>query len=82
MELTGFTSTSLFMTLNFESPLSISIGEQPDIVTVEIVEPDLFISKESGKSISSTKTKIKKPVPKQFPSLESFEMVVAAGNTV
>ena len=42
------------MTLNFESPLSISIGEQPDIVTVEIVEPDLFISKESGKSISST----------------------------
>ena len=70
------------MTLKFDHPLSVSIGELPDLIVVEIVEPDLFISKESGKSISSSSTKIEKSAPKQFPSLKSFESVVVAANTV
>lgn len=29
----------------FENPLSLSIGEKPDLMIVEFVEPDLFMSK-------------------------------------
>ena len=35
----------------FDQPLSVSIGSLPDILRVEIVDPSLFISAESGKTL-------------------------------
>ena len=53
------------MTLKFifRNPLSVSIGKTPDIMNIRFTEPELFLSKESGKSLSSD-TSISKTFPK------------------
>jgi len=81
VDLTGYDETSLSLKLNFEHPLSVSIGESPDIARITFVEPGLFVSRESGKSVDSD-SEAEKTVPKQFPSEESFELAVVAGSTV
>ena len=52
-EFKGYSSNSIELLLNFENPLSISSGKQPDILQIKFLEPELFVSKETGKSIVS-----------------------------
>ena len=80
-ELKNFDSKSLLLKLSFEHPLSVSIGEKADIIQISFVEPDLFVSAESGKKMEANFTTIS-AIPKQFPDEESFSLAVAAGNTV
>ena len=49
--LTGFDERNIFLKLAFEHPLSVSIGEVPDIAQVVFVEPELFVSAETGKAM-------------------------------
>ena len=65
----------------FENPLSISIGDLPDKLVMTFVEPELFISKETGKSLALD-TVIRHTIPKQFPSEASYSLAVMAGSTV
>ena len=41
----------LSLKYSFDNPLSVSIGEQPDKLMIEFVEPQLFTSKETGKTM-------------------------------
>ena len=46
-----FTPRELFLRFDFTNPLSISIGKNPDILRTMIINPDLFISKKTGKTV-------------------------------
>ena len=70
--LVGYDEDSFTLRFTFESPLSVSIGDEPDILTLEFVDTELFVSKESGKSIESDTSLIKKQLPKQFKSEGSY----------
>ena len=61
--LTGYSDDSISLKLKFDDPLSISIGQQEDILTIEFVEPNLFISKETGKSLTDP-TMLKHKIPR------------------
>ena len=65
----------------FEKPLSVSIGSKPDIMVIRFVEPELFISKETGKTLLPD-FEIKKTIPKQFPDQDSFQMAVITATSV
>ena len=79
--LTGYTSDSLFLKLDFGKPLSLSIGNKPDKLIISFRETDLFVSAESGKSLKRG-TSIEMLIPKQFPDQASFELAVVTGSTV
>ena len=49
--LTQFDESSMLLKVKFEKPLSVSIGSKPDIMLIKFMEPDLFISKETGKTL-------------------------------
>ena len=72
---------TLSLKFKFENPLSLSIGDKPDILTIEFVEPELFTSKETGKTLPP-KSVITYAIPKQFPSEASYKIAVLAGSTV
>ena len=55
---------SLKFKFNFDNPLSLSLGEEPDILVIEFVEPEFFIGKESGKTLASDNRVITKNIPK------------------
>ena len=55
---------SLKLKFNFDHSLSLSLGEEPDILVIEFVEPELFIAKESGKTLASNNRVITKNIPK------------------
>ena len=51
----GFDEKSIDIKLTFQNPLSVSIGKKRDIIRVTFVDPELFISKETGMSLKSDK---------------------------
>ena len=77
----SFTESILELKFIFENPLSISIGKRPDTLVLTFVEPDLFISKETGQTLASG-TVITKQIPKQFPNEAAYSLAVMAGSTV
>ena len=81
VELASFTETILYLKFKFDNPLSISIGKKPDTLRLAFVEPDLFISKETGKTLAPG-TVISNTIPKQFPNEASYSLAVMAGSTV
>ena len=52
VSLVSYERDMLFLKYVFENPLSISIGEKPDILVIEFVEPQLFTSRETGKTMA------------------------------
>ena len=54
------------MRVDFENPLSVSIGDSVDFLHVNFIKPELFVSKDSGKALNQTE--VSKGIPKQFPS--------------
>lgn len=44
------------MKFKFYNPMSISIGNKLDVISISFVDPGLFISKETGKSLNSDTT--------------------------
>ena len=75
------TARGIDLKLQFENPLHISMGDEPDILKVTFLQPDLFVSRETGKTLDED-TFLEKPIPKQFPSEASYSMAVMAGSTV
>ena len=57
------------------------MGLDPDQLIIKFVQPDLFVSKETGKTIE-VGTIIKKNIPKQFPTYSSYQFAKYAGSTV
>ena len=51
VSLKELTSWNLLLKVNFTNPLSISIGKQPDILITTIIDPRLFISRNTGKTL-------------------------------
>lgn len=49
--LVEFTSQSMLLKFKYEHPLSISIGDRPDILKITFVEPEVFVSKETFKAL-------------------------------
>ena len=56
VEISQFTARSMTLKLNFSDPLSISTGREPDIFRAKIIQPNLFISKQSGKTVKKDTT--------------------------
>ena len=81
VEMTSFTDIFTELKMIFDNPLSVSIGELPDRIIITFVEPELFISKETGKSLAPDKV-LNHAIPKQFPSEASYSLAVMAGSTV
>ena len=79
--LSDFDESSMNLRFLFDNPLSLSYGVEPDVLVIEFVEPDLFTSKETGKSLPAG-TIITKPIPKQFKDESSFSVAVKAGETI
>ena len=49
---TGYTESSIEIKIDFENPLSVSIGDSKDLFRVNFIKPELFVSKESGKALN------------------------------
>ena len=49
--LVELSTNRLVLYVNFDKPLSVSIGNLPDVLRVKIVDSSLFISRESGKML-------------------------------
>lgn len=62
-----FTPSELVIKFEFANPLLISIGQKLDIVRVTVIRPDLFIVKDSGKTVANG-TKLEIEIPRQYSS--------------
>ena len=71
----------MILKFEFSDPLSISSGNVPDIFRATIVEPNLFISKKSGKTVEKD-TAIEVEIPRQFPTEDERKIIEATGVTV
>ena len=81
IELSEFTARSMRLKFEFIDPLSISTGKTPDKFRATIVEPNLFISKQSGKTVKKD-TEIEVEIPRQFPTEGERKIIEATGVTV
>ena len=81
VELTEFTSRSMILKLEFEYPLSISTGSRPDIFRWTILNPNFFISKDSGKTIESGEV-FETKIPRQFPNPDQRHFIERTGATI
>ena len=81
VEIAEFTARSMILKLDFSDPLSISSGREPDIFRAKIIQPNLFISKQSGKTVKKDTT-IEVEIPRQFPTVEERKIIEATGVTV
>ena len=81
LSMTKFSSTVVQFKIDFENPLSISIGEKSDILVLKMEQPELFVSQETGKSLASDTTE-RKEIPKQFLNIASYKLAVMAGSSV
>lgn len=79
--LTHYTTDSIFLKLEFNSPLSVSIGDKPDNLIIAFRASELFVSEKSGKSILNGSF-ISMLIPKQFPSQSAYDLAVTMGSTV
>ena len=57
------------------------MGSKQDSLVVMFVEPELFISQETGIPLAPG-VFISKTIPKQFPDEDSYAMAIIAGSTV
>ena len=71
----------MFLKLEFESPLDVSIGDAPDKLVLAFRASELFVSQESGKPLKQGAS-VTTLIPKQFPSQGAFDLAVATGSTV
>ena len=71
---------SIKLKLNFENPLSISNGEKADIINISFLISELFVSKESGKTIKPV-TILTKRLPKQFRDEDTYSLAALASST-
>ena len=71
-----FTAYTLVLLVEFENPLSVSTGSEKDYLTIKFKESSFFISKQTGKGVSSDK-EIVSQIPRQFPSSDSKQRVEA-----
>ena len=69
--MTGYGQASIDLKIVFDNPLSVSFGAKSDVLTVEFVEPESFISKSTGKTLADNKV-ISQKIPKQFPSETAY----------
>ena len=64
--------------MNFSNPLLISTGLERDEVYMFIVNPYLFISKETGQTIDTDKIKITSTLPRMVPKGVDLNQVKTA----
>ena len=81
IQLNEFTARSMTLKFEFSDPLSISTGRTPDIFRAKIIEPNLFISKTTGKTVEKD-TLVEVEVPRQFPTEEELQIIETTGITV
>jgi len=59
----------------------VSIGSKADLLRIRFAEPSVFVSQQTGLSIEEGLILVKQ-IPKQFPSVSSYQLAVFAGSTV
>lgn len=79
LSLVEYDDLSLFLQIEFEEPLRISI-DSLDTLIITFVEPEVFISKRTGKAV--TDKNISKQVPKQFVSAKQLQLMETAADSV
>ena len=67
LEIQDWTESSISILMNFTTPLLVSQGVERDEVYMSIVNPYLFISKETGKTIEADQIKITSTLPRMVP---------------
>ena len=65
VEVTKFEPRELNIKFEFANPLAISIGKVPDIIRATVIKPDLFSSKDSGKTVKNG-TSLEIAMPRQY----------------
>lgn len=81
VKIEDYDERSVELKFEFENPLSVSIGDEPDTLVIEFVENELFTSRETGKSLAPHSI-VAQIIPKQFLSETAYAIAVAAGSTV
>ena len=79
----AFTPWELTLRFEFSSPLSISIGKNPDILRTTVINPKLFISKNSGKTMAGgSASTINTVMPRQYPNEAEFILIETTAETL
>ena len=71
----------MVLQVEFQNPLSISIGSRQDIFHMTILNPNFFISKDSGKTIEKGE-EFDTKIPRQFASSNQRHFLERAGATL
>ena len=73
MVIADYDPRSITFKVEFTSPLSVSTGDKPDKLQIKFVEPDLFVSAETGDAIDMGDERVEENIPRQFPDEDLFE---------
>ena len=65
VELIEYSTKTLVLQLLFDKPLSVSIGSFADELKIKIIDPAIFVSQESGKTLDWNKV-YRTPIPRLF----------------
>ena len=52
VNLVDYSDESISLEMNFEDPLYVSTGDSPDSIVVSFLDPELFASKKTGKTLA------------------------------
>ena len=72
-----FTPWELLLRFKFSNPLSISIGKNPDVLRITLIDPTLFISQRTGKTMDAG-YEIISEIPRQYPNEEEYNLIEGA----
>ena len=81
--LTEFDQYKLAFQMVYESPIFVSVGSQPDQVMIRVIEPAIFIRRESGVPMSHEEAErnvLTIDLPTQIQSQEAFDEASASSD--
>ena len=67
LNLVDWTEDGFQMGINFTTPLVVSKGRNQDALIINIKQPSLFVSQETGSPLNKKYVKVADKIPKQVP---------------
>ena len=76
MLIKDYDAESVTFKVQFEHPLSVSVGDEPDIMRVYFPDPDLFVGANSGLTLEGgEESELQMDLPRQFPDAGTMDSI-------
>ena len=81
VKIESITEVELVLYFDFVNPLSISTGSSPDVMRTTVIDPNIFVSKETGKALIGGFVS-ENEIPRQFENAESQALIEQNGKII